>query len=73
MTPLPRFWPSPIPAVCRGANSNGDPDSIASITGGISGARLGFDAIPADWRERIEKADYLNDLSVRLVEQKASL
>lgn len=59
--------------VLRGANTNGDSDSTASIAGGISGARLGFDDIPSDWRRRIEKAKYLNDLAVRLAEQKASL
>jgi ADP-ribosylglycohydrolase len=32
--------------VLRGANTDGDSDSIACISGSISGARLGFDAIP---------------------------
>ena len=70
MTPLPRFWPSPVPAVCRGANTNGDSDSIACIAGGVSGARLGFDAIPSDWAKRIEKTDYLNALATRLADKK---
>lgn len=56
--------------VIRGANTNGDSDSIASIAGGISGAYLGFEAIPENWVKRIEKSDYLADLSVRLAERK---
>lgn len=60
-------------AVLRGANTNGDSDSIASIAGGISGAYLGFDAIPENWVKRIEKSDYLMDLSARLAERKWAL
>ena len=37
----------------RGANTNGDSDSIACIAGSISGAFLGEDAIPPDWVRRI--------------------
>jgi len=60
-------------AVLRGANTNGDSDSIASITGGISGAYLGVDAIPADWVSRIEKSDFLIDLAERLAAKKKGL
>jgi ADP-ribosylglycohydrolase len=59
--------------VLRGANTEGDFDSIACIAGGISGARLGIDAIPDDWIERIEKSDYLDSIVVRLAEKKAKL
>ena len=48
------------------ANTNGDSDSVASIAGGILGARLGLEAIPLDWRERCEKANYLDDLAKRM-------
>ena len=57
----------------RGANTNGDSDSIACIAGGISGAYLGIDAIPSEWVKRIEKSDYLNDLANRLAMKKDSL
>lgn len=50
----------------RGANITGDSDSVASIAGGIQGARLGLNAIPAEWRRRCEDADALRDLAVRL-------
>jgi ADP-ribosylglycohydrolase len=52
--------------VLRGANTNGDSDSVACIAGSISGAYLGIDAIPGDWVKRIEKTDYLKDLANRL-------
>ena len=48
-------------AVLRGANTNGDSDSVACIAGGISGAYLGINAIPYQWLTKIEKSDYLND------------
>lgn len=50
----------------RAANSNGDSDSVACIAGGIMGARLGLDAIPAGWRARCENAGYLRDLASRM-------
>ena len=59
--------------VLRGANTDGDSDSIACIAGSISGARLGFDAIPKAWIKNIEKTDYLDALSVRLANKKTSL
>ena len=52
--------------VRRAANSNGDSDSVACIAGGISGARLGLEAIPLVWRERCENRDYLRDLALRM-------
>lgn len=59
--------------VIRGANTNGDSDSIASIAGGISGAFLGIDAVPEKWIKKIEKSDYLADLSTRLAERKSAI
>ncbi len=52
--------------VIRGANTDGDSDSIACIGGAISGAYLGIEAIPDNWIKRIEKPDYLEDLALRL-------
>jgi len=54
----------------RGANTNGDSDSIACMGGSISGAYLGIDAIPDHWIEKIEKSEYLDDLAIRLAEKK---
>ena len=57
----------------RGANTNGDSDSIACIAGGVIGAFLGIDAIPSKWIHQIEKSDYLNDLAIRLAAKKSVL
>jgi ADP-ribosylglycohydrolase len=53
-------------SVLLAANTNGDSDSLACITGAISGAYNGVEAIPASWRERVEKAERLEDLARRL-------
>jgi ADP-ribosylglycohydrolase len=55
-----------VNGVRRGANLTGDSDSVASIAGGILGARLGLEAIPADWRTRCENADYIKDIAARM-------
>ena len=41
--------------VIRGANTNGDSDSIALDRRRMSGPYLGVDAIPDDWVNRMEK------------------
>lgn len=56
-------------AVSRGANTGGDSDSIASIAGAISGAYLGHNAIPKDWRKRIEDRQALIELSKQLYQK----
>lgn len=63
-----RYPDNYLDCIRRGANSDGDSDSIASIAGGISAAYLGLDAIPEDWRKRCEKSDYLKDLAKRMAE-----
>ena len=60
-------------AVLRGANTNGDSDSVACIAGSIGGAYLDFDTIPSEWVKKIEKSGYLNYLGNRLVMKKDSL
>ncbi len=62
-----------LATIRRGANVQGDSDSIASMAGGLSGAYLGIGAIPADWVARIEKSGYLTDLAIRLATKKESL
>lgn len=63
---LLRYPDDYIACVRRAANTNGDSDSVACIAGGIMGARLGLDAIPADWRARCEHHDDLIDLAGRM-------
>ncbi|HLE27570.1 MAG TPA: ADP-ribosylglycohydrolase family protein [Anaerolineales bacterium] len=62
-----------VAAVRLGANIDGDSDSVASIAGGIMGARLGSQAIPEDWVARLENRDYLTGLADRLAEKKAKM
>jgi ADP-ribosylglycohydrolase len=63
------FWRSPDDyraAVLTAVNTDGDSDTIGTITGSILGARLGVDAIPAKWRQEVEDAAYLHQLGSRL-------
>lgn len=53
-------------SVLTAANTNGDSDSIACISGAIAGAYHGIDAIPANWIKQIENPRYLFDVSKRL-------
>jgi ADP-ribosylglycohydrolase len=63
------FWRSPddySTAVLTAINTDGDSDSIGAITGSVIGARLGIDAIPQSWRDRVEDSEYLHALGKRL-------
>ena len=55
-----------LATIRRGANTQGDSDSIACIAGGLSGAYLGLGALPAAWVARLEKTEYLADVARRL-------
>jgi ADP-ribosylglycohydrolase len=55
-----------LACIRRGANSDGDSDSIASIAGGVMGAKLGLDVILEDWRKRCENTHYIGDLAHRM-------
>jgi ADP-ribosylglycohydrolase len=57
-------------AVRRGANSNGDSDSVACLAGALSAARLGPEAIPRRWLERLEDRDEIESLAGQLAEAK---
>lgn len=52
--------------VRRGANLTGDSDTVACIAGGIQGARLGLEAIPAAWRSRCVNAAYLRQTAKKM-------
>jgi len=66
--------PSDYPAAVRlAANISGDSDSVASIAGGILGARLGTRGLPADWVARLENREYLTDLADRLAAKKTQM
>lgn len=53
-------------AVLLAANTDGDSDSIACLTGGFLGARLGLNAIPEHWRQLVERSEDLHSVGSRL-------
>ncbi|WP_327269953.1 ADP-ribosylglycohydrolase family protein [Streptomyces sp. NBC_01218] len=53
------FPEEPVTALRRAACTRGDSDSLACLTGALSGAHLGASAWPQEWAERIE---YRSDL-----------
>jgi ADP-ribosylglycohydrolase len=50
-------------ALLEGANAAGDSDSIATLAGALLGARLGIEALPADWVRDVERTDELRALA----------
>jgi ADP-ribosylglycohydrolase len=60
------FPDDPTNAVRRAAFTDGDSDSIASITGALAGAAYGRKAFPANWIENIEYRRTLDSLTAKL-------
>jgi poly(ADP-ribose) glycohydrolase ARH3 len=44
----------------------GDTDTIAAMAGAISGAYLGIEAVPSEWRAKLENREYIEDLAEKL-------
>lgn len=55
-------------AVLAAVNGGGDTDSIAGITGAMSGARNGVNAIPLRWIEPLEDREKIKRLAIRIWE-----
>jgi poly(ADP-ribose) glycohydrolase ARH3 len=55
-------------AVTFAIGLGGDTDTIAAMTGALSGAYLGEPAIPARWRQGVEGADRLRELADALLD-----
>jgi len=53
-------------AVLTAANTEGDTDTIACITGAISGAYNGLSKIPQKWIKKVEKTEYLGEIANEL-------
>ena len=53
-------------AVLMAANTGGNSDGLAALTGGILGARLGIRAIPEEWASKVEGSKELFALADRL-------
>ena len=58
--------PSFAEAVAYAVSLGGDADTIAAMTGAISGAYWGFGAIPQDWLERLENRELIEEWGERL-------
>lgn len=58
--------------VLAAANHSGDSDSTASIAGAILGTRLGLNAIPAGWVERVEDSHAIRAKAIAMHECYAS-
>jgi ADP-ribosylglycohydrolase len=49
-------------AVQTAVNITGDSDSVGSVAGGILGARLGIEAVPASWIEALKEKEILEEM-----------
>jgi ADP-ribosylglycohydrolase len=56
-------------AIQTAVNITGDSDSVASVAGGILGARLGIDAIPVSWIEALKEKEKLERMVLPLLEK----
>jgi len=53
-------------AVLYAISLGGDTDTIGAMTGAISGAHLGVEAIPTGWEEKLENGTYIEELAGKL-------
>lgn len=56
-------------AIRTAVNITGDSDSVASVAGGILGARLGVDAVPISWIEALKEKEILEGMVGPLLEK----
>ena len=52
--------------IIAGANHDGDVDSTASMAGAILGTKLGVEAIPAEWIDKIENRQEIESLAAEM-------
>ncbi len=56
-------------AVLKAVNLGEDTDTTGCVTGGLAGLQYGYDSIPADWKEKIARADDIENLCTRFALQ----
>jgi len=61
-----RNWDSFEDSVLYAIGLGGDTDTIGAMTGAISGAYHGVEAIPELWKSRLERDDYIEELAKKL-------
>jgi len=49
-------------AVLKAVNLGEDTDTVAAVTGGLAGLYYGFDGIPADWIDAIQKKEWIDEI-----------
>jgi poly(ADP-ribose) glycohydrolase ARH3 len=57
-------------AVVYAVSLGGDTDTIGAMTGALCGAYLGVDAIPEEWKAKLEHREYIEELALKLFELK---
>ena len=57
-------------AIIGAINLGGDTDTIGAITGGLAGIIYGIDYIPKEWKEKIARIEYLEDIFEEFSENK---
>ena len=63
-----KYFNKPLKGIEQAVNAIGtDTDSIAAFTGGLIGALHGQSIIPSKWKN-VQDIDYINDISIRLLE-----
>ena len=64
-------WPKDLErAISEAASSGGDNDTIACMTGALSGSLNGVKAIPERWLEGLEARELLTDLALKIFDIK---
>ena len=53
----------------KAVNLGNDTDTVAAIAGGLAGLFYGYDGIPQDWLDVIQKRDWIENLLIQIVEQ----
>jgi ADP-ribosylglycohydrolase len=51
--------------VLKAVNLGADTDTVAAVAGGLAGALYGYDAIPEEWRNILQRREYIEDMCVR--------
>ena len=60
-------------AVLKAVNLGDDTDTVGAITGSMAGIVYGFDSLPADWTQKLQRYDYLLDLCDKFAETDITL
>ncbi len=55
-------------AVLKAVNLGRDTDTTAAITGGLVGCFYGNEGIPKEWRERLQRGEYIEQLICRFID-----